>query len=431
MIELKDVLIGSRIGQFKSHLTTYFKAPQLITSTTLSDNHTVACRLVLRAAMVIMSAQCSRLSYPVAYSSGLAVGFVMARVQLGSLEAHMKRACSLSIPTSPEPKSDMPLSSNDPRIRLNKTSFVVYNHVDLSSATRFLTDFGMDVIHRTADGKELFFGGYGSDPFVYVARQTDDRLPSFGGAAYLVEDREELVKAARVPGASPIRDLDAPGGGEIVTLHDPAGHPVHLVHGQRQKTIENLELRQRKLEMNYEDDKPRKGRFHRFQPGPAPVYKWGHYGVTYPDGGYQVMYDWYTTTLALAPSDVVYEGDKPITVFFHIDRGEDFTDHHAFFFKRTKPGLKPHVAHSAFEIHDFDVQQMGHDHLMSSGYNICWGVGRHVLGSQVFDYWFDPSNFIVEHYADGDLVNEHTPVSHEQAGPHTLAVWGPPVPEVF
>lgn len=35
------------------------------------------------------------------------------------------------------------------------------------------------------------------------------------------------------------------------------------------------------------------------------------------------------------------------------------------------------------------------------------------------------------HYADGDLVNSETLISHMQAGPETLSVWGPPVPEVF
>jgi hypothetical protein len=325
----------------------------------------------------------------------------------------------------------MPLQAEDPRIRLKKTSFVVYSHADLEQAVQFLQDFGMRVVHRTDDGTQVFLSGYGPDPFVYIAKQANGPVSSFGGAAYAVEDRVELEKAAKIPGASAISTMNAPGGGEIVTLHDPAGHPVHLVYGQQEKGEEKSDLRKRILEVNYEDDKPRKGKFHRFQPGPAPVYKWGHYGVTYPDGGYQAMYDWYTSTLALSPSDFVYHEEKPVTVFFHIDRGEDYTDHHAFFFKRTKPDLQPHVAHAAFEIHDFDTQQLGHDYLSSKGYDICWGVGRHVLGSQVFDYWFDPSRFILEHYADGDLVNTHTPVSHEQAGPHTLAVWGPPVPEVF
>jgi hypothetical protein len=323
----------------------------------------------------------------------------------------------------------MPLPADDPRIRIEKASFVIYYHHDLAKAKQFFLDFGMSVCQQDSDPDSIFFQGYGPDPFVYVARQAEGGKSYFGGAAYLVEDRNELIKATKVPGSSPIGPLRAPGGGELVTLHDPAGHAVHLVHGQTPKPVDKLNLE--KLEVNYEDRKPRKGRFHRFKPGPAPVHKWGHYGVTYPAGTYAEMLDWYTTYLALSPSDIVYKDNSPMTVFFHIDRGEDFTDHHAFFFKPAKPGMKPSVAHAAFEVHDFDIQQLGHDYLNSKGYELCWGVGRHVLGSQVFDYWFDPSGFMVEHYADGDLVNKNTPVSHGEAGPHTLAIWGPPVPSVF
>lgn len=323
----------------------------------------------------------------------------------------------------------MPLPIDDPRVRLVKTSFVSYSHVDLDKAEQFLSDFGLKEIKRNSEGTEIFYKGYGPDPFVYIARKANGPEPTFDGAAYVVESRDELEKAARIEGASQIKPFEAPGAGEIVTLTDPAGFHVHLVYGQEEKQVEEMQLK--KLVVNYEDEKPRKGKFQRFQPGPAPIHKWGHYGVTYPDGGYQMMYDWYTKNLALAPSDVVYLGEKPTTCFFHIDRGDDFTDHHAFFFKRTKPDKKPHVAHAAFEIHDFDVQQLGHNFLESKGYKLCWGVGRHVLGSQVFDYWFDTSGFMVEHYADGDLVNKDTPVSHEQAGPNSLSVWGPPVPSVF
>ncbi|OJJ07737.1 hypothetical protein ASPVEDRAFT_155524 [Aspergillus versicolor CBS 583.65] len=113
------------------------------------------------------------------------------------------------------------------------------------------------------------------------------------------------------------------------------------------------------------------------------------------------------------------------------EKTREWTDHHAFFFKPAKPGLELNVAHAAFEVHDFDIQQLGHQHLRDKGYKLCWGVGRHVLGSQVFDYWFDSSGFVVEHYADGDLVNYETPVAKVQAGPQALSVWGPPVPDVF
>lgn len=110
-----------------------------------------------------------------------------------------------------------------------------------------------------------------------------------------------------------------------------------------------------------------------------------------------------------------------VTVFFRLDRGKEFVDHHCFFFFE---GPKMHVHHSSFETHDFDAQVLGHDWLRHQGYTNCWGVGRHVMGSQIFDYWFDPSNFILEHYVDGDLLDMNEPTHHNKAAPDNLHVWG-------
>ena len=266
----------------------------------------------------------------------------------------------------------MPIPENDPRIRLQATAFVVYYHQDLAEARRFLLDFGFTIVREEA-GKEICFKGYGVEPVLYVARQVNG-VSYFEAAAYEVESRKELERASEIKGASPISSLDTPGGGEMVRLTDPAGHHVYLVHGQTKIQAEPPAFK--KLVVNYEDEKPRKGQFQRFEPGPAPVHRWGHYGVTYPAGSYQTMFDWYTKNLALTPSDVVYKDDKPSTCFFHIDRGLEFTDHHAFFFKPAKPGQKPSVAHAAFEVHDFDIQMLGHNFLEEQGYENCWGVGR-------------------------------------------------------
>lgn len=46
------------------------------------------------------------------------------------------------------------------------------------------------------------------------------------------------------------------------------------------------------------------------------------------------------------------------------------------------------------------------------------------MGSQIFDYWYDPSRFMLEHYIDGDLVNDETPINRTKAGPGNLHVWG-------
>jgi hypothetical protein len=78
---------------------------------------------------------------------------------------------------------------------------------------------------------------------------------------------------------------------------------------------------------------------------------------------------------------------------------------------------------------DFDTQLLGHQWLAKQGWKSVWGVGRHVLGSQIFDYWADPSGFKVEHYTDGDVVNGDTPVRRHPLGP--LSVWGPELPKNF
>jgi hypothetical protein len=90
-----------------------------------------------------------------------------------------------------------------------------------------------------------------------------------------------------------------------------------------------------------------------------------------------------------------------------------------------------HVHHCSFEVHDFDTQKLGHQWLANKNYKSVWGVGRHILGSQIFDYWWDTTGNMIEHYADGDLVNDQTPIGYGPAGDESLAVWGPEVPSWF
>jgi hypothetical protein len=116
-------------------------------------------------------------------------------------------------------------------------------------------------------------------------------------------------------------------------------------------------------------------------------------------------------------------------MFAHLDLGETHVDHHSFFM-----GSNPthaHVHHCSFEVKDYDTQQLGHQWLANKGYESVWGVGRHILGSQIFDYWWDTTGNMVEHYADGDLVNKDTPIGQFQAGSESLAIWGPEVPASF
>jgi hypothetical protein len=62
--------------------------------------------------------------------------------------------------------------------------------------------------------------------------------------------------------------------------------------------------------------------------------------------------------------------------------------------------------HVSFEVEDFDAVMLGHEHLEKAGYTHKMGVGRHVLGAQVYDYWIDPWGNVHEHFTDGDLLND-------------------------
>jgi hypothetical protein len=84
-----------------------------------------------------------------------------------------------------------------------------------------------------------------------------------------------------------------------------------------------------------------------------------------------------------------------------------------------------HVHHCSFEVHDFDTQKLGHQWLAAKKYKSVWGVGRHVLGSQIFDYWWDTTGNMIEHYTDGDLINKDTPIGYGAGGRRVLGCVGP------
>ena len=173
------------------------------------------------------------------------------------------------------------------------------------------------------------------------------------------------------------------------------------------------------------------GKFQRYHEGPALVHKLGHFGYVVPDFDNELA--WYTSNFNFVPSNILYHWDfsnMDVLTFMHLDLGEEYSDHHCFFMQRAEPHVKKiFLHHTSYEVEDFDTQLLGHQWLAKKGWKSIWGVGRHVLGSQIFDYWADSSGFKIEHYADGDVVNRDTPTERDVVGP--FSVWGPEVPKDF
>lgn len=162
--------------------------------------------------------------------------------------------------------------------------------------------------------------------------------------------------------------------------------------------------------------------------GPAKIHKLGHFG--YMTDNYTQTVTWYTSRFNFKATDIVYKPGAPddeLMSFFHLDLGLEYSDHHCLLIAgHHGEGKGTKVHHSSFEVEDLDTQMMGHKWLEEKGYKLMWGVGRHIMGSQIFDYWWDTSGFVIEHYADGDVVNENTPTVRS-AGT-AAAIWGPPLP---
>jgi len=94
------------------------------------------------------------------------------------------------------------------------------------------------------------------------------------------------------------------------------------------------------------------------------------------------------------------------------------------------------MSHIAFEVQSMDDVFRGHFALKEAArngkrYAHAWGIGRHLQGSQVYDYWHDPWGHVHEHWCDGDQVNEDN--AHRKWSPGDMVgagdQWGPTVDE--
>ncbi len=316
-------------------------------------------------------------------------------------------------------KTPQPVRNLSPIAKAQRLSHLVLERPDLAKAEKFFNDFGLVTLEKTAD--VLYMRGALATPYC-LEIHTGSNI-ALHGIGLEVRSEADLAALAQVPGA--VRAARrAPGGGEGVILHDPSGRRVEALYGQT--PCEAMEVRA-PLQANTSDNIVRVNAGQRAPIEPPQIIKLGHtvMEVTH----FQDMAAWYTENFGLIPSDVeVLPDGSPAVCFFRFDCGDVPSDHHAIAMAQS---FRNAHAHSAFEVIDQDAVGIGQAILRQRGYKHAWGMGRHILGSQIFDYWRDPNGETFEHYCDGDVFTADVPTGIHVAGGDTLYQWGQKLPGDF
>lgn len=298
-------------------------------------------------------------------------------------------------------------------IKVRDIAYGRFRVPDLDVAETFLLDFGMVRSARTDTA--LYMRGTDPHHHLYIAELGE---PEYVGTGYYADSEQDLAIIATADGAGEIEDIDEPGGGKRVCLTDPEGFQVEIVHGI--ESVDPLPV-SNLFDRNFGTAQSRKGDLVRLQKGPAQVKRCGHVVLNVSDP--MACDAWYKEHLGFISSDEMYDGDEDNVVFTfnRLDRGKEFVDHHVLL---TVPRQPKGLGHLAFEVEDVNAVYLGHEWLKAKGYKHSWGIGRHIYGSQIFDYWYDPFDFRVEHWTDGDLLNADIPPNREPANEALKVQWG-------
>jgi hypothetical protein len=309
------------------------------------------------------------------------------------------------------------ISRTEPIVKACDIAYILFNKIDLQLQKEFLVDFGFQVAEETPDA--LYMRGTGALPYFYAAYK-DAKRNGFVGAGYSVNLEEELQHVSEIC-AQPISAIDGPGGGQRVRLEDPDGFIVDLVWGR--KLVNELPQRQVPA-VNTPAEKARVNAGIRTKTAPSPVHRLGHYVMSVSN--FEESMQWYMRHVGIIPTDVqCLEDGTPALAFNRLDKGVTPADHHTIVLVQN---VAAKYMHSAYETLDIDSVGQGQQHLKIKGWQHFWGIGRHILGSQVFDYWLDPTGDELEHYADGDVFDADFETRYHPLDLGSLWAWGDDVP---
>lgn len=310
-----------------------------------------------------------------------------------------------------------------PVVKVRDIAWLEFDKPDLARTAAFAVDFGFSPTLQTP--RELHLRGALAGSPCVIVRQAP--RTAFTGVAFRANDVSDLHVLAEAWGR-PVEQLGEALGGCAVTTRDPSGCRVRVVAGVTEWP--SLPLQTVRGSFNFEHNTIRTNTPQRPPRAPAVVERLGH--VVLQSTRYLASLNWYLHNLGMIVSDFLYyPGQRergPVMSFMRCDRGPEPADHHTL---ALTLGPADRYVHSAYQVCDLDALAAGGEYLTDRGYARSWGVGRHIQGSQIFDYWRDPDGFLVEHFTDGDHFDHTVAPGWAPMTASDLNQWGPPATADF
>jgi len=352
----------------------------------------------------------------------------------------------------------------DPHVKIWDVRHVRFAAPDLDLMERFCQDFGMITLSKS--DTTLCMRGHDDDGAVHITHKADEA--GFIGFALDVRSLNDLQTFAERANL-PLEDYAEPAGGtgKVVRLESPEGYQLEVLVASQQgscpatvPSIPNNFANER--DSTYVGHK-REGYVNRVSQASGPngsftpfdtndpkahfeqnnlvrsshIMRLGH--VVIGCQNFRESEKWWKKHFGLVTSDEIHAvGDesKVVGAFMRFDRGETYTDHHSIFLignDGTGPignGAGRQFFHAAFEVANIDDVFVGNTHLKNlrdegAPYHHARGIGRHINGSQVYDYWHDPFGHQLEHWTDGDQFQLSDGSNRADVKQLFASQWGP------
>ncbi len=251
------------------------------------------------------------------------------------------------------------------------------NVPDLAQAEHFYTQvWNLEVAAREDDA--LYLRGTGSDHHLLALHAGGDvpQLRQVSLRARSPEALERVAEAAARAGGTIVSAIaplaNDPAGGTGLTLRDPHGRVIQVVHG---------------------DARPEARPAQRDRPVRLTHVVLNSHAVE-------------ETKLFLEQALGFTLADRTgIMAFMNCDR-----DHHAIAVGITDNDALNHIA---FLMPDADSVMRGGGRMKDAGFPIQWGPGRHGPGNNLFNYFIDPFGIVIEYTAEVEQIDD----SHVARGP--------------